>query len=55
MPTVKAVVVSVRCKPRIKSTLQTAAQRECSVAGADPLANVFDEAQLAVQSGQSPL
>lgn len=55
MPTLKAVVVSVRCEPRIKPALQTAAQRERSVACAGPLAGVFDEAQLAGRPGPSSL
>lgn len=55
MLTLKAVVVIVRCESRIKLAVQTASQRERSVACAGPLAGVFDEAQLADRPGPSSL
>ena len=54
MTTLKRQAVSVRVEPRIKAARQTAAaQRERSFACDDPLARVFDEAQLAGQPGPS--
>ncbi len=55
MLTLKAVVAIVRCKSRMKLAVQTAAQRERSVACGGPLVGVFDEAQLVGRPGPSSL